>query len=161
MVPELAEFRYVTVRTPGNLVWRPHLRVGTLELMRDLQREVWEIWIYTLGALPKLRVQLYFALNGIRLGGVLTGKDHLRAYRAGQAPAPGVKHAHAFGFRVIVDDKEVTRLAGHRYSFTALLASTHHHDWTAPIRQHCLSTALPPELKRTKASEPEPLALAA
>lgn len=153
LVPEVGEFRCIPPKGLGALVYKPHLRRGTLELMRELQRAGWEICIYTLGSLPRQRVSLYFALNGIRIGQVVTGKEHLRAYKQGEAPSVSFKHGPAFGFDVVVDDKEITMRAGQRYGFATVLATTRYEDWGAPIRGFCLQPA--PQ------SEQEPLALAA
>jgi hypothetical protein len=153
LVPEVGEFRCIAAHGPTALGYRPHLRYGALELMRALQREGWEIWLYTQGSLPKQRVALFFALHGVRLGGIITGKEHLGAYRRGNVPALNLKHPPAFGVSVIVDDKEPTQRAGQAYGFEAMLVSTRYDDWTAPIRQRYLAP--------TQESEPERFALAA
>jgi hypothetical protein len=157
LVPELGEFRCIRPSGPGRLFYKPHLRVGALELMRALQNDGWEIWIYTLAALPQRRLQLFFAANGIRLGGIITQTEHLRAYKAGKAPQANLKHAPAFGLTVLADDKPLTAQAGKRYGFATLQITTCLPDWTAPIRQFCLE----PAATQDQEQEPEPLALAA
>lgn len=129
------------------------LRCGTLGLMRSLQREGWEIWLYTLGNLPTRRVRLFFALNGISLGGIITGQEHQSAVRAGRAPKANLKHAPAFNLTLIADDKDATAQAGKRHGFETIIVTTCLKDWTDPIRQRCLGAS--------QEQESEPLVLAA
>jgi hypothetical protein len=138
LVPELGEFRCMRPQGLASAFYRPHLRQGALELMKALQNDGWEIWIYTLGLLPRQRVSLFFALSGVRLGGVITGVEHLRAYKAGKVPDPARKHAAAFGLTVIADDKPLTQQTARQQGFAALYITTSLTDWTAPIRQFCL-----------------------
>ncbi|WP_309721083.1 hypothetical protein, partial [Armatimonas sp.] len=85
------------------------------------------------------QVRLFFALNGVKLGGVITGHEHQNAVRLGLAPRTSIKHAPAFDFDLIVDDKDVTVQAGLRYGFATLKVTNCHKDWTLSIREHCLS----------------------
>lgn len=159
LVSELGEFRCTPPRGLGKLFYRPRLRLGALELMRELQNDGWEIWIYTLAALPQRRLRLFFSANGIRLGGIITQAEHLRAFKAGKAPQPNLKHAPAFDLAVVADDKPLTAQAGKRYGFATLQVTTCLADWTTPIRQFCLEPAATQEPMAQE--EPEPLALAA
>ncbi|MBB6048574.1 hypothetical protein [Armatimonas rosea] len=153
LVPEVGEFFCEEPQGLGALFFQPRLRVGTLELLRALQSEGWEIWIYTLSHLPQSRIALYFRLNGIRLGGVITAQEHGSAHRAGRAPSRSQKHGPAFGLTLIADDKLGTRQAGLRHGFETILVTNCHKDWTGPILSHCRSLA--------RQQEPEALALAA
>ena len=139
LMPELAEFRCEPLKGVQSLLLKHGLRCGTLELMRSLQQDGWEIWIYTLGELPKSQVRLFFALNDISLGGIITGHEHRSAVRLGHAPRMNVKHGPAFGFDLIVDDKDLTRQAGVRYGFETMTVTNCQDDWTAPILYRCLS----------------------
>lgn len=139
LIPEVSEFRCDPPKGVHALVFKRGLRSGALDLMRTLQQEGWEIWIYTLGELPVRSVRLFFALNGISLGGIITGHEHRSAVRHGFAPRMAVKYGPAFELSLIADDKEVTAQAGRRYGFETLTVTTCHKDWTQPIRQRCLS----------------------
>lgn len=141
LIPEVGEFRCDPPKGVHALVFKRGLRCGALSLMRTLQQEGWEIWIYTLGELPVRSVRLFFALNGISLGGIITGHEHQSAVRLGLAPRTSIKHAPAFDLDLIVDDKDVTVQAGRRYGFDTLTATNCHKDWTAAIRLRCLSSA--------------------
>ena len=139
LVPEVGEFSCERPQRAAALAFKQGVRRGAVELMRSLQRDGWEIWIYTLGALPSRQVHLFFALNGIKLGGVITGHEHQNAVRLGLAPRASIKHAPAFDLDLIVDDKDVTAQAGQRYGFNTLKVTNCHNDWTLPLREHCLS----------------------
>ncbi|WP_395144659.1 hypothetical protein [Armatimonas sp.] len=141
LLPEVAEFRCDHPQGVQALLLSHGLRCGALGLMRSLQRDGWEIWIYTLADLPTRRVRLFFALNGIQLGGIVTGQEHRSAVRAGRAPVATLKHAPAFGLTLIADDKEATAQAGRRYGFETLMVTTCHKDWTALIRERCLEAS--------------------
>ena len=139
LVPEVGEFSCERPQGAAALALKQGVRRGAVELMRSLQRDGWEIWIYTLGALPSHQVRLFFALNGVKLGGVITGHEHQNAVRLGLAPRTSIKHAPAFDLDLIIDDKDVTAQAGLRYGFETLKVTNCHKDWTLSIREHCLS----------------------
>lgn len=143
-MPELGEFRTTKPEGLSALVYNRALREGTLELMRQLQTEGWEVWVYTLAPLPVARLKLYFALQGVSLGGVVTGQDHASAVRNKRAPSHSVKHPPAFGIDLMVDDKALTTQAGRQYQFATHQITTKL-NWTEPIleQSRCFPVASP------------------
>lgn len=132
LVPELGEFHTTKPAGLAALVYNRAVREGTFALMRQLQAEGWEVWIYTLAPLPKTRLKLFFALNGVSLGGVITGHDHASAVRNQRAPSRSVKHPPAFGIDLMIDDKTITAQAGRQLGFATHQITTHP-KWTEPI----------------------------
>jgi hypothetical protein len=114
---------------------REPLRAGTTRLLRQLQADGHEIWIYTSSYRTPRYLRLWFRLLGVRLGGVVTAEDHrLAVGRPGSSPwAAASKYPPAFRIDLLVDDKPGVALEGARFGFDVLLVSLDDVDWTNTV----------------------------
>ncbi|WP_057916484.1 hypothetical protein [Lysobacter antibioticus] len=130
-----AQFPSAVLRFPMNLFFREPLREGAIELMRELQADGHELWIYTSSLRSKAYLHLWLFFAGIRLGGVVNGVSHSSALR-GKPLAPS-KFPPAFGIDLLVDDSEGVMLEGEMHGFCVLVVDSGDPHWACKVKAAC------------------------
>lgn len=120
---------------PLRLVLREPLRDGAVALMRELQAEGHEIWVYTSSLRSPSYLRIWLRCAGIRLAGAINGAMHAQAVR-GRAAAPS-KFPPAFGIDWLVDDSEGVALEGQRHGFRVVRVDAGDADWAVKVMTAC------------------------
>ncbi|MEI2429785.1 hypothetical protein RDV84_20100 [Lysobacter yananisis] len=120
---------------PLRLLWREPLREGTVALMRELQADGHEVWVYTSSLRSPAYLRLWLRCAGIRLAGVVNGDAHAQALR-GRAVAPS-KFPPAFGIDVLVDDSAGVAMEGEAHGFRVVLVAPGDRAWADNVRAAC------------------------
>ena len=63
---------------PLRNIYRERLRLGTPELIWELQIQGYEVWIYTSSFRPEGYIRRLFRCYGVRLDGIVNGTRHLK-----------------------------------------------------------------------------------
>jgi hypothetical protein len=101
--------------------FREPLRLGTIQLMKDLIRQGWRVWIYTTSYRSPLGLKWWFRWQGVRLEGVVNQAIHIgRVTRAFGGAGPS-KYPRAFGIDLHVDDSEGVRTEGLKWGFEVVV----------------------------------------
>jgi len=124
---------------PLRLLWREPLREGAPALMRELQADGHEVWVYTSSLRSPAYLRLWLRCAGIRLAGVVNGDAHAQALR-GRAVAPS-KFPPAFGIDVLVDDSAGVAMEGEAHGFRVVLVAPQDRDWVLRVKAACLPAA--------------------
>ncbi|MGO1070144.1 hypothetical protein [Lysobacter sp. CA199] len=98
------QFPSSTLPFPMSLIFRERLREGAVALMRELQAQGHDLWIYTSSLRSERYIYLWLLCAGIRLGGVVNGNTHANALR-GRKISPS-KFPPAFSIDLLVDDSK-------------------------------------------------------
>lgn len=117
---------------PLRLFFREPLREGAVALMRALQADGHEVWIYTSSLRSPRYLRLWLRCAGIRLAGAVNGAMHAQAMR-GKALAPS-KFPPAFGIDWLVDDAQGVELEGQRHGFCVIRVAADDADWAAKVK---------------------------
>ena len=96
------------------------LRRGTRQLMRTLQGQGHDLWIYTASGRDPTYLRIWFLLLGVRIGGVVNYPRHESLRLAGRCPNCS-KYPPAFGIDLLIDDSEGVAEEGRRHGFSVLL----------------------------------------
>ncbi|WP_394537244.1 hypothetical protein PRJ39_13720 [Lysobacter enzymogenes] len=120
---------------PLRLLWREPLREGAAALMRELQADGHEVWVYTSSLRSPAYLRLWLRCAGIRLAGVVNGDAHAQALR-GRAVAPS-KFPPAFGIDVLVDDAAGVAMEGEAHGFRVVLVDPADRAWADKVRAAC------------------------
>lgn len=109
------------------------LRLGTLALMRQLQSEGWELWIYTTSLRKPSMVRRWFRFHGIVIAKVINQDTHqAAAIRAATGTWPS-KNPAAFGIDLHVDDSQGVYLEGQQYGFAVIVVDVNDQSWAARV----------------------------
>lgn len=112
---------------------REPLRLGTRFLFRSLERDGWEVWIYTTSYRTPSAVRRWLASYGLHVAGVINQDVHDRLSRPAAEGRPPSKNPRAFGIVLHVDDSEGVRLEGERHGFHVVVADPDDPDWTERV----------------------------
>lgn len=120
---------------PLRLFFREPLREGAVALMRELQADGHDLWIYTSSLRSKRYLYLWLLCAGVRLGGVVNGTAHADALRG--RPSRPSKFPPAFGIDLLVDDSAGVEAEGDRHGFRVVTIDPGDPHWTTKVRAAC------------------------
>jgi hypothetical protein len=110
------------------------LRLGAVELCKQLRALGCDIWIYTTSQRPPLSIWFHFFAYGIRLAGIVNQDRHRRRLTGGYPdPRDCSKYPPAFGIHLLFDDSEGVVMEGRRYHFRAVRIPPDQNGWTAVV----------------------------
>ncbi|KRB11444.1 hypothetical protein ASD86_03250 [Lysobacter sp. Root690] len=129
------QFRSSSLPLPMRLVFREPLREGAVALMRELQADGHEVWIYTSSLRSKRYLYLWLLCAGIRLGGVVNATAHANALRG--RPVGPSKYPPAFGIDLLVDDCAGVEAEGDRHGFRVVTVDPGDRYWASKVKAAC------------------------
>ncbi|QWF16562.1 hypothetical protein [Lysobacter capsici] len=129
------QFRSSPLPFPMRLLFREPLRDGTVALMRELQADGHDLWIYTSSLRSERYLYLWLWCAGIRLGGVVNGTTHANALR-GRSISPS-KFPPAFGIDLLVDDSAGVEVEGDRHGFRVVVIDPGDPHWASKVKAAC------------------------
>lgn len=123
------------LRWPASWLVRDEpLRAGTRDLVRELRRRGWEVWVYTTSLRDPLSVRVWLRLHGVRVGRVINADVHAAHYRrhptSGRVPS---KNPAAFGIALHVDDSDGVRMEGETHGFGVVVIDPGDLAWTDKV----------------------------
>lgn len=110
------------------------LRLGAMALLRELQAEGHEIWVYTTSLRESWRVRAWLRCYGVRVGRVLNGTDNEEALRASGHLGRLYKYPRYFNIDLHIDDAEGLEDDGKHHNFQALTISPGDAEWTDKVK---------------------------
>lgn len=129
------QFRASPLPLPMRLFFREPLRDGTVALMRELQADGHDVWIYTSSLRSERYLYLWLLCAGIRLRGVVNGTAHANALR-GRSISPS-KFPPAFGIDLLVDDSAGVEVEGDRHGFRVVIIDPADLHWADKVKAAC------------------------
>lgn len=116
------------------LLYPESLRKGSRELLRTLARQGHDIWIYTTSGREAWYFKTWFALLGVRVGGVVNCAVHEKQIRARGDYYPAcVKYPPAFGIDLLIDNCEGIEAEGRKLGYAVLRIDLADEDWANTI----------------------------
>lgn len=110
------------------------LRLGTRNLIHEIQRKGHEVWIYTTSHRNPYSVWWWLWAYGIVVGRVINQDIHERTLRKEGESLPS-KNPRAFGISWHIDDSEGVRQEGQQFGFSVVVVSPHDREWTQKVLQ--------------------------
>jgi hypothetical protein len=110
------------------------LRLGTVDLVRQLQTSGWEVWIYTTSFRDPARVCRWLGHYGVDVHSVINGDIHRAkcSHVASNSRAPS-KYPPAFGIDLHVDDSIGVKIEGETFGFDVVQVSPDDTNWAATV----------------------------
>ena len=118
---------------PLNRLFRERLRLGTPELVWQLQILGFEVWVYTSSFRSERYIRRYFRLYGVRFDGIVNGARHLREVQRNNAAILPQKLPNRYRISLHVDDESVICTAGPQYGFRTYQLDAQDDDWVQKI----------------------------
>jgi FMN phosphatase YigB (HAD superfamily) len=107
------------------------IRLGTVNLFKELRAKRHNIYIYTTSFRPITKIKLTFYSYGIPVDNVINQQKHDRELKANRTTPS--KYPPAFGIDVHVDDSAGLRTEGERFNFRTIIVDENDRDWGRTI----------------------------
>ena len=111
------------------------LRLGTPELIWELQIMGYEVWVYTSSFRSISYIRNLFRLYGVKFDGIVNGERHLREVQRDNKITLPQKLPNRYRISLHVDDEEVICSLGRQYGFRTYHLDAEDDDWVQKIIQ--------------------------
>ncbi len=118
---------------PLNRIYRERLRLGTPDLVRELQRLDCEVWVYTSSFRSEGYIRTLFGFYGVRFDGIVNGTRHQREVQRGNKTILPQKLPNRYRISLHIDDEEVICSAAGQFGFRAYQLNAEDHEWKEKI----------------------------
>lgn len=109
------------------------LRLGTPDLIRELQRRGFEVWVYTSSFRTERYIRAYFALYKVRFDGIINGQRHLREVQGDRKTSMPMKLPNRYRISLHVDDEAIVATYGREFGFNVFQLDAQDDEWTEKI----------------------------
>ena len=123
------------LRFPLNRIYRERLRLGTPDLIRELQRLGYEVWVYTSSFRSERYIRRLFRCYGVRFDGIVNGTRHMKEVQGNNKTTLPQKLPNRYRISLHIDDEEVICSAASQYGFRAFQLNAQDDDWKEKIIQ--------------------------
>ena len=118
---------------PLRNIYRERLRLGTPELIWELQIQGYEVWVYTSSFRSEGYIRRFFRCYGIRLDGIVNGTRHLKEVQRNSSQVLPQKLPNRYRISLHIDDEEVICTAAGQYGFRAYQLNSQDDNWKEKI----------------------------
>ncbi len=105
------------LRTGVTLLLKERLRLGTVNLIRQLQQEDFEAWVYTSSFRTERYIRTLFRHYGVRFDGIVNGERHQKEVQAKSKELMPTKMPNRYRITLHVDDEASVATYGRTYGF--------------------------------------------
>ena len=140
---------------PLNRFFRERLRLGTPELINELQKLGYEVWVYTSSFRPEQYIRRLFRCYGVRFDGIVNGTRHLKEVQGNSKAVLPQKLPNRYRISLHIDDEEVICSAAGQYGFRAYQLNAQDDNWKEKIIERAERIKKVERIQRTH-SEPQP-----
>lgn len=121
------------LRFPFNKIYKERVRLGTADLIRELQSRDIEVWVYTSSFRSQSYIRNLFKHYGVVFDSIVNGQRHLAEVQAGNKYTLPQKLPNKYRISLHIDDEEVVVKYGKAYGFNVYHLDAHDDDWKEKI----------------------------
>ena len=132
----VSPLRYETepaLRFPYNRLFPDRLRKGTPELIRKLQKEGHEVWIYTSSYRTERYLKALFRAYGVHFDGIVNGQRHEREVQRGRKDQLPQKLPNFYHISLHIDDEKAVEKNGRLFGFRTLRVYEPDEQWAEKV----------------------------
>ena len=118
---------------PLRRIFQERLRLGTPELIRALQAQGYEVWVYTSSFRSEHYIRTLFRFYGVRFDGIVNGNRHLKEVQRDKRDILPQKLPNRYRISLHVDDETVICSLGSQYGFSAYQLEAQDDNWKEKI----------------------------
>lgn len=118
---------------PFNRIFKERLRLGTPELIKGLQKEGYEVWVYTSSFRTARYIKNYFRCYGVRFDGIVNGQRHQAEVQRGHKDTMPTKLPNRYQISLHVDDESIVATYGKSFGFEVYQLDAQDDDWKEKI----------------------------
>lgn len=118
---------------PLNRFFPERLRLGTPDLVHELQAMDCEVWVYTSSFRSERYIKTLFRCYGIRFDGIVNGDRHLKEVQKNNRTILPQKLPNHYRISLHVDDESVICAMGREYGFETYQLDAQDDEWKEKI----------------------------
>ena len=118
---------------PLNKIFRERLRLGTPELIHELQRLGFEVWIYTSSYRSEDYIKQLFRCYKVHFDGIVNAQRHQREVQRNRTTILPQKIPSHYRISLHVDDETVICSLGRQYGYHAYQLEADDDNWKEKI----------------------------
>lgn len=118
---------------PFRLLYKEQLRLGAPRLIKELQREGFEVWVYTSSFRSEKYIRRLFRHYGIRFDSIVNGQRHEREVQAGHRERLPNKMPNHYHIALHVDDEANIVASGRDHGFNVYQLFAQDDEWVEKI----------------------------
>lgn len=118
---------------PFNFIFRERLRLGTPDLINELQRLGYEVWVYTSSFRTEEYIKMLFLLYGVHFDGIVNATRHLEEVQKGHSQTLPQKVPSRYRISLHVDDEDVICSYGREYGFEVFQLDAPDEHWKEKV----------------------------
>lgn len=123
------------LKFPFNKIFKERLRLGTVDLIRRLQSEGFEVWVYTSSFRTETYIRTLFRLYGVRFDDIVNGTRHLREVQGNRKETLPQKLPSRYRISLHIDDETVICTSGKAYGFNVYQLNAQDDTWEEKIME--------------------------
>ena len=121
------------LKFPWNRMYRERLRLGTPELIHELQALGYEVWVYTSSFRSERYIRQLFRHYGVKFDGIVNGTRHLKEVQRDSTQTLPQKVPSRYRIALHVDDESVICSYGREYGFDAFQLNAQDDEWKEKV----------------------------
>lgn len=121
------------LRFPFNLIYKERLRLGTPELINELQSLGYEVWVYTSSFRTESYIRGLFKHYKVYFDGIINAQRHLKEVQRDNKMILPQKLPSRYRISLHIDDESVVCNMGPQYGFKTYQLDAQDDDWKDKI----------------------------
>lgn len=121
------------LRFPFNLIYKERLRLGTPELINELQRLGYEVWVYTSSFRTERYIRGLFKHYKVHFDGIINAQRHLKEVQRDNKMILPQKLPSRYRISLHIDDENVVCNMGPQYGFKTYQLDAEDDEWKDKI----------------------------
>ena len=117
----------------ANIIYKERLRLGTPDLVKELQRLGYEVWIYTSSFRPEKYIKRLFKHYNVHFDGIVNAQRHLKEVQQGNKDILPQKLPSKYRISLHVDDETVVCSLGPQYGYKTYQLDAEDDEWKEKI----------------------------
>ena len=118
---------------PLNKIYKERLRLGTPELIWELQIQGYEVWVYTSSFRSERYIRNLFRFYGVKFDGIVNGDRHLREVQRNNTTTLPQKLPNRYRISLHIDDEETICSSAGQFGFRAYQLNAQDDNWGEKI----------------------------
>ena len=118
---------------PLNCIFRERLRLGAPELIRKLQDEGFEVWVYTSSFRSIRYIQHLFYWYGVTFDGIVNATRHMKEVQRNHKEMLPGKMPNHYRISLHIDDETVVANNGKQYGFNVYQLDQQDEQWARSV----------------------------
>jgi len=131
LIPGIKRFATERQSLSHKILGLETLRIGTVDLIKSLQKDGHKVYIYTTSFRSKNKIWWTFYLSGIRPDKIINQQVHDKILR--EKAKNYSKYPPIFNIDVHIDDSKGVEIEGHRHNFKTIIVEETDDTWTNSV----------------------------